>query len=106
MSDTKRLTDAEVIRDRGLAEATMETVASATEAEEARKRLDADHLQAREGVRRLAAELRGMAPFRWKGAGLWCWCPTERGQSCFNWKGEPTGRACIVRNALLAEVAP
>lgn len=76
---------------------------------EARKMLDADHDQAREDVRRLATELRQMAPWRYKGVGAYCWCPSVGygACSCFDrTTGAPTARGCIQKNVLLSEVGP
>lgn len=99
MSERKRLTDADVVHCRRLVkEATERPILAEVS-------LEMDHDQAREDVKRLVAELRNMAPFHWRGTGAYCWCSEARGSACFNKRGEPTGRGCVQKNAILAEVS-
>ena len=90
----KRLTDAEYrddLLDRGI------------DPDGALSQMEADHLQAREDRKRLAAEVRKLSDYEQEYTGSMCWCNDGREAPCY--VGTPSDM-CLRLNLLLREVDP
>lgn len=101
VSERKRLTDKEREGLLGLVHFNKPGDPIATRA---RAALEADYLQAREDVKRLASALRSLAPFHKDAGGDFCWCQHNEGPCFRSEDGAPTQQRCRTFSDLLSEV--